>query len=134
VYRHLFPEQQTSIRWFAYVEEPNGRCRVEEFIEGLTEEQRGKLRGRMIGWAKHGDWNANIPAFRRLQNTTPPIYEVKSHQERVLFIRCRNDAVAVEAFSKKGSTWGKKEDRLFAAAMQLFAAAEAECRRGPTYD
>lgn len=133
MYRRLFPDQRTPITWFAFVEE-NGRCRVEEFLRQLQDAERGKLRGRMLSWAQHGNWNTNIQAIRRLQGTDPPIYEIKSHQERVLFIRCRNDAVAVEAFSKKGNEWGRKEHTLFDAAQQLFKAAEAECKRGPTYD
>ena len=133
MYRRLFPDQRTVIEWFAFVE-PSGRCRVQEFITQLEDEERGKLTARMIAWAQHGNWNTTISAVRRLQNTNPPVYEIKSHQERVLFIRCRNDAVAIEAFSKKGNEWGNREHNLFKAAQPLFAAAEAECKRGPKYD
>lgn len=133
MFRRLFPDQQTAIRWFAYVDE-HGRCRVEEFITRLPDEERGKLTARMLAWAAHGDWNANLPMLRRLQAVSPPTYEIKSHQERVLFIRCKYDAVAIDAFSKKGNEWGKREWNQYNGGKHMYEAAAAECARGPKYD
>ena len=56
-------------------------------------------------------------------------YEIKSSTERILFIRCRNDAVAVMGFSKRGNSWGRKEWNAVNAAEPFFRAAVNECER-----
>lgn len=54
------------------------------------------------------------------------IYELKSHQDRVLFIRCRSDAVAIDAKQKKDD-WSKKDNNFLEAAVLIARAALKEC-------
>jgi hypothetical protein len=129
VYKPLFPGQVTAIVWLAYVE-PSGRCRAEEFIALLPGERRGKLQARMLAWASHGNWNSKVPFVKRMTvSISIPVYEVKSHQERLLFIRCGNDAVAIDGFVKKDD-WSKKDAATLDAAMKLVTAAAADCKGG----
>lgn len=104
------------------------RCQVVEFLESLQEIRRGKMRARMISWAKTNNWMiVNPEIMHRLKDTNPPVYELKCFQERVLFIRCGNDAIAFAAYTKKDN-WGKKQQTALDASLKLAAAAAAECR------
>lgn len=127
MYRPLFPDIATPITWFGYVEEPSMRCRFAEFVESLPEKRQVKLTARMIGWARANNWVPTNPEImHRLKDTTPPVYELKSFQERVLFIRCGNDAVAFAGYTKKDN-WSKKDQTALEASLKLAAAAAAEC-------
>lgn len=127
MYQPLFPDVSTPIKWFAYVEEPGMRCRIAEFLESLPDQRRGKAKARMIGWAQANNWMVvNPELMHRLKDTDPPVYEIKSHQERVLFIRCGYDAVAFGGYTKKNN-WSKKEQAALEALLKLAAAAAAEC-------
>ena len=83
----------------------------------------------MIAWAHGNNWtivNENI--MHRLKGADPPVYEIKCHQERVLFIRCGNDAVVFGGFSKKNN-WSKKDQTASDALMKLAIPAAAKCGR-----
>ena len=86
--------------------------------------------GRMMEWARTGKWNNRVGFVKQLELpdkfSDVVMYEVKSHQDRVLFIRCRNDAVAVEAMQKKND-WSKKDNNKLEAAVQVARRAMAEC-------
>jgi len=53
------------------------------------------------------------------------VYEIKSHQERALFFRRTNDAIAVCGFVKKDD-WSKKDAATLAAAAKWIDAAARE--------
>ena len=105
------------------------RCQFVEFLEGrIPEMRRGKVKGRMIAWAQANNWMiVNPEIMHRLKDTARPAYELKCFQERVLFIRCGNDAVAFAGYTKKNN-WSKKEQAALDASLKLAAAAAAECR------
>lgn len=128
MYEELFPGITTPIAWFAYVETPEMRCQFNEFIENLPEKRRGKIRARMVSWAQANKWTiVNEEIMHRMKDTTTPIYELKCFQERVLFIRCNNDAIAFAGYTKKNN-WSKKEQAALKAFEKVAAAAASECR------
>lgn len=128
MYEALFPDVATPIAWRAYIEGPEMRRQFSEFIEKLPEVRRAKLRARMLAWARMNTWTVvNPEIMHRLKQTDPPIYELKCFQERVLFIRCNNDAIAFAGYTKKGD-WGKKEQASLEAFKKVAVAATSECR------
>ena len=128
MYRPFFPDISTPIKWFVYVDE-SGKCRFCEYYEALPEGRRGKLEGRMVGWALANNWTVvNDKIMHRLRDVDPPVYELKCNQERVLFIRCGYDAIAFGGYTKKDN-WSKKEQTALDALMKYAAAAAAECGR-----
>lgn len=128
MYRRLFPDVSTPITWFGFVES-DGRCRFEEFMNQLPEQRRGRLKARMLAWAQANNWMVvNDQIMHRIHGTTPPVYELKCHQERVLFVRCGNDAVAFGGFTKKDN-WSKRAETALDALKHLARAAAAECGR-----
>jgi hypothetical protein len=132
MYEALFPGVATPITWFAYLEEPGMRCQFNEFIERLPEKRRGKVKAHMIAWAQAGSWViVNPTIMHRMKDTDPPIYEIKASQERVLFIRCGNDAIAFTGYTKKVN-WGKKEQSALDASEKIAVAAANECRSDRT--
>lgn len=129
MYQRLFPDQNTAIIWQAYVE-PNGKCPIDAFFESIPTDRRKRLQARMIAWAEFGRWDSSVPWVKKLATKSPhTVYEVKSHQERVMFIRCANDAVAVQGFVKKND-WSKKDQHVLDAALLLVEATARDCRRG----
>ena len=128
MYQPLFPDITTPITWFGYAEEPSMRCRFVEFVESLPEKRQAKLMARMLSWARANNWLiVNPEIMHRLKDTTPPVYELKCFQERVLFTRCGNDAVAFAGYTKKDN-WRRKDQTALDASLKLAAAAAAECR------
>lgn len=87
----------------------------------------------MKEWARHGNWNARVNFVKQL--TLAPkvanvaVYEVKSHQDRILFIRCGVAAVAIDAAQKKND-WSKKDKNFLEAAVAMARAAMQECAGG----
>lgn len=132
MYRKLFPGDSTlKIEWFAYVEE-SGRCRTEEFVDTMPEEEHAKLCALMVAWARHGKWDVRVKYVHAMDVPAgwPNVYVIKTAGgARLYFIRCRNDAVAVTGFYKK-SRWSKKDDNAFMSAESVFKAAAAECKKG----
>jgi hypothetical protein len=133
VFIEIFPRPpQRLITWFAYGES-NGRCRVRDFLSELERKQKvqwHKLIGRMKAFADNG-WGPRTNFMKALTQTFSPhtIYEIKSHQERVLFVRCESNAVAVDALQKKDE-WSKKDNDRLVAAARLADAAMAQCKGG----
>jgi hypothetical protein len=84
----------------------------------------------MKEWARNGNWHSPVGFLKKL--TLPPkfsdmvIYELKSHQDRILFVRCHRDAVAVDGMQKKND-WSKKDNNVLEAAMLIARAAMKEC-------
>jgi hypothetical protein len=126
LYKELFQGQRSVIRWLAYVE-LNGNCRMEVFLRELAAERRDALEARMHAWAHHGRWNSKVKYVKQMTvESKHAVYEIKGFQERVLFIRCRDDAVAVQGFVKKND-WSKKDRNVLDAAMKFVDAAALEC-------
>lgn len=84
----------------------------------------------MTEWARAGNWNTHVGFVKQL--TLPSkfsdlvIYELKSHQDRIFFIRCHHDAVAVDAMEKKND-WSKKDNNRLRAAVLIARAAMQGC-------
>lgn len=84
----------------------------------------------MQEWARNGNWNSRVGFVKQV--TLPSkfhdvdIYSLKSHQDRILFVRCHNDAVAVDGLQKKND-WSKKDNNILEAAAQIARAAMREC-------
>jgi hypothetical protein len=128
MYRRLFPELALPIQWFAYSRD-NGPSDVELFLDGLPVARRGRVEARMRAWSELNSWTVKLPWLKQLQAPTRhTVYELKSHQERILFIRCGNDAVAICGFVKKDD-WSAKDKKTLDAAMPAVDAAVAECSR-----
>lgn len=133
VFIEIFPKPpQRMVTWFAF-REAYERCRVTEFLADLERKQNAqwrKLVARMKAFADNG-WGPRTNFMKSLtQNfTANTIYEIKSHQERVLFVRCKGDAVAIAALQKKND-WSKKDNDQLAAAAKLADAAMVECKGG----
>jgi hypothetical protein len=84
----------------------------------------------MVAWATHGKWITKLKWVKQLQTSSrPTVSEVKGFQERLLFIRCGGDAVAIDGFVKKDD-WSKKDRNVLEAAVRLVEAAAAECPGG----
>ena len=128
MYRRAFDED-FPICWFLY-EEATGRCRVQEYLDGRPTHERDKVIARMQEWARNGNWNSRVGFVKQV--TLPSkfhdvdIYSLKSHQDRILFVRCHNDAVAVDGLQKKND-WSKKDNNTLEAAAQIARAAMREC-------
>lgn len=117
----LYPHRTFTIRWLAFCDR-NGRSRVRDFLDALPETRRRLLNGQMQAFADMG-WSARAPFLKTMQTTSPhTIYEIKRHQERVLFVRCSNAAVAIDALTKKND-WSKKDANRLGAALRLADAA-----------
>jgi hypothetical protein len=128
LYRRAFDED-FPICWFLY-EETTGRCRVQAYLDGRPAHERDKVIARMKEWARNGNWNTRVGFVKQL--TLPPkfsdvvIYEVKSHQDRILFVRCHRDAVAIDGMQKKND-WSKKDNHVLEAAVLIARAVMQEC-------
>jgi hypothetical protein len=127
MYRPLFPDISTPITWFAFIDDSGARSPLIEYMDRLPEQRRGKLKGRMVAWAQANNWLVvNPEIMHRLKDTSPPVYEIKSHQERVLFVRCGSDAIAFGGYTKKVN-WGKREQAALDALLKFATLAAAEC-------
>ena len=81
----------------------------------------------MLAWAQANNWTiVNENLMHRIKGVVPPVYELKCFQERVLFVRCGNDAVAFGGFTKKDN-WSKKDQTALDALMKVAGAAASEC-------
>jgi hypothetical protein len=133
LYNRTF-EEDLRICWQLYADDGTGRCRVQEYLDARPVHERDKVIARMKEWARNGDWNSRVGFIKRL--TLPDsandvaIYEVKSHQDRVLFVRCGNDAVAIDATQKKND-WSRKDKNFLDAAIEIARAAMKEFRGRP---
>lgn len=93
--------------WFC-VRESNGRCRVTESLENLPDRRRGALLGQMQAFADLG-WLARVPFVKALKTQSPhTIYEIKCGQERMLYIRNGNNAIALSLHTKKDD-WSRRD-------------------------
>lgn len=115
--------QEYSIRWYFFQKDGNGRCPARDFLDDLEVSDRDKVISKMETWAEHGDWNNRVGFIKQVQYLPKmmrdlTVYEVKSYQERLLFIRCDDDAVALDGTTKKDD-WSKKDDRFLKAAGRL---------------
>ncbi len=73
----------------------------------------------MTAWGEHGRWDSKVKYVKRMDvNSTYAVYEIKGFQERVLFVRSNDDAIAFEAFIKKDD-WSKKDQATLDAAVRL---------------
>ncbi len=114
-----------TITWQVWVQ-ASGRCPFDDFLGDLQKSDRIKLIARMVAFAKMG-WDARAGLFKQMATkSSRTIYEIKNHQQRVLFIRCNDDAVAVTGFTKQ-TDWGKKEATTLAAAEKHCEQAAEEC-------
>lgn len=130
VYHRIFPDRDFPVTWYAYAESLD-RCPFFDFMDSLPMERRAKLIARMQAFAEN-NWRAVTSYAKQLQAPTKhTVYEIKSHQDRILFIRCRNDAVAVNGFVKKDD-WSKKDTATLKAAGRLIEAAARECEGKPS--
>ena len=126
--------EDLPICWYLYQEARTGRCRVAQYLAERPAKDRDKVIARMKQWAGSGKWLIDIAYVEQL--ILPPklakknkLYEVKSFQDRVFFIRCGNDAIAIDAIVKKNN-WSKKDERALKAALEIAEAAMKECRGG----
>lgn len=87
----------------------------------------------MRAWASQGSWDIRVEFVKRLELaasvTDVVLYEVKSHQDRILFIRHKRDAIAVDATLKKND-WSKKDQHFLDAAIEVAREASAELGGG----
>jgi len=129
LYRRAF-DDDLPICWFLYEEDATGRCRVQDYLDRRPAHERDKVITRMKEWARNGNWNTRVGFVKQL--TLPPkfadvvMYELKSHQDRILFVRCHHDAVAIDAMQKKND-WSKKDNNVLQAAVLIARAAMQEC-------
>lgn len=130
MYLRAFADE-LPICWFLYKEGASGRCRVQDYLNDRPPHERDKVISRMKEWARSGDWNSRVGFIKQV--TLPSkfeevvIYAVKSHQDRILFIRCNNDAIAIDARQKKND-WSKKDKNFLEAAAFVARAAMMECK------
>lgn len=84
----------------------------------------------MKEWARRGNWNSRVGFVKQMilpaKVNDVVLYEVKSHQDRILFIRCRSQAVAIDAMQKKND-WSQKDNNALLAAIQIARRAMKEC-------
>ena len=127
MYQRLFPDRDFPITWYAYVE-PNGRSPFLKFMEhDLTVVRRMKVIARMHAFAE-SNWRSLASYAKQIEAPTQhTVYEIKSHQDRVLFIRCRADAIAINGFTKKDD-WSKKDASTLKASIRLVDEAVRECK------
>lgn len=117
--RPAFADDDFPIRWLLHEDDATSRCRVTEYLDGLPAQQRDKVFARMKEWAKFGNWNVRVGFIKQLDaGPAVAMYEVKSHQDRVLFVRRGMDAIAVDAMQKKND-WSKKDQRTLDAAVEI---------------
>lgn len=125
--RTLFPDVKTPISWLICDESVVKHCFVED-MNRLSEVRRGKLQARMLAWARANSWLVvNEEIMHRLKDTDPPVYELKCFQERVLFIRDGQDAVAFGLYSKKVG-WDKRAQKAVDSLLKLAGPAAAACK------
>ena len=127
-------DEDLPISWYLYQEAQTGRCRVAQFLEERPAKDRDKVLARMKAWARSGKWILNGGYVKPLDLSAKiakkaTLYEVKSFQDRIFFIRCGNDAIAIDAIVKKNN-WSKKDQRSLEAAAEIAEAAMKECRGG----
>lgn len=131
--RRLFPERVDRIPWLAVCGD-DGTDPFTRHCGSRQERDTAKLKARMHEWAQHGDWNNRVGYLKRLDLPTAlakkgvPIYEVKSHQDRILFIRDGNSAVVVYAMVKKDD-WSKKDARVLEAAVEAAVRYQQQGRQ-----
>ncbi|MBN1654242.1 MAG: type II toxin-antitoxin system RelE/ParE family toxin [Deltaproteobacteria bacterium] len=110
-------EDSYRITWFLYVEDETKTCKVRNYLDKRPPEARNKLIARMKQFAEQGDWNTRVGFIKRLDLpdylADVTIYEVKvkHSQDRLLFIRHRDDAIALDAMQKQDD-WSKKDHRV----------------------
>lgn len=125
----FWPLRPPAIRWFVS-REPNGRCRVLSFMDGLPKLRRAKLEGRMLAFSDRG-WGAQAGFMKRVKvQSEHTVYEIKSHQERLLFIRRADVAIAIEGMTKKNTEWSNKELDSVQAALTLIGPVLASKTQG----
>jgi hypothetical protein len=118
-------DEELRICWMLYCERP-GFCRVLEYLKNCTPNDRDKVLARMKEFARNGNWNARVGFIKRLtlseRLNVAPIFEVKSFQDRILFLRQGMTAVAFFALQKKDD-WSKKDQNQLEAAVEVAKAA-----------
>ena len=125
MYQRLFPDRTFPITWYAYVGS-NQRSPFLQFMEQLPTARYAKVIARMQAFAEN-NWRSFASYAKQIEAPTHhTVYEIKSHQDRVLFIRCRDDAVAINGFTKKDD-WSKKDAATLRASMRLVEDAVREC-------
>lgn len=98
----IFPNTAHPIRWFQYRDDETHRCKVEDFLNKRPSSASTKVRARMEAFAQNGNWRTKVGYIKMLGSPNEvSIYEVKSHQDRILFVRRTNDAVAIRGMVKK---------------------------------
>lgn len=124
-------EEELRICWLLYCK--GGHCAVREYLSGRPAAEVAKVLGRMQEFARLGNWDARVGFIKRLDLPPRlnhfPIFEVKSHQDRILFFRSEMNAVAFGAIQKKND-WSKKDQRALEAAVEVALAARAACGGG----
>lgn len=119
-------EEDLPICWYLYRDGRTNTCRVEDFLVKRPAHDRLKVIARMREWAKLGNWNVRVGFVKRLELPASSgdvvLYEVKSFQDRILFLRVGNDAVAIDATQKKDD-WSKKDKKFLEAAVKVARAA-----------
>jgi hypothetical protein len=84
----------------------------------------------MIAWGEHGRWESKVKYVKRMTTTSDhAVYEIKGFQERILFVRNKDDAVTIDAFIKKND-WSKKDQSVLDAALRLVDDAVNELKQG----
>jgi phage-related protein len=126
VYQRLFPDRDFPITWYAYVDS-NKRSPFLDFMKDLPAVRQAKVIARMQAFAEN-NWRSFASYAKQIEAPIHhTVYEIKSHQDRILFIRCQNDAVAINGFTKKDD-WSKKDASTLKASMPLVDEAVRECK------
>jgi hypothetical protein len=104
-----------------------------DHCQGRPDSERAKFIARMTELASHGNWNSRVPFVKQLKLSDSlakhgiTVLEIKSHQDRILFVRDGNDAVIVHAMVKKDD-WSKRDERQLEKAVseaQAYFAGKA---------
>lgn len=133
MFRRAFDEE-LPICWYLYEEDQSGLCRVREYLAARPVKERDRVIARMKEWARFGSWQVRLSYIKQLDLSEKlakkaTIYEVKSFQDRIFFIRCGNDAIAIDGIVKKAN-WNKRAQRVLEAAVFVAEAATKEWQGG----
>lgn len=111
----------------------NGRCQVEDFLDGLDRSSQNKLKGEFGAVVLRGRKHENQHRFKALTGKGKPLWEFKEFDHRIYCAReCRGEWVEVVllyGWTKQKSGRSREEDAEIAKALRLLDEYESEKER-----
>lgn len=112
----LFPGRNWEVQWTVAIHNDGTNLFDQYFSNRVMD--KGKVMRKMQDWAASG-WGTHVGYIKQLSAERLPfmVWEVKNHQDRVLFTRSGNMAIIYDAFQKKDD-WSKRDEHFLRASAE----------------